>query len=464
MLKLEPNSNTPLTTQIASGFRKLIAERRLTHGMKVPSIRQFARSHGVSTSTVVEAYDRLVAEGQFVARQSSGFYVRNHGQQPAGRTDLAPRPKGIAFDKSWLLQRIWESGVPSIQAGCGWIPSNWLDEELIRRNLRQIATRPGVHLTSYGQPKGLPALRKTISDLLGEREVCAPPDSIVLTSGGSHALALLAQCLVRPGDAVFVDDPGYSVLTANLNAYHARIIGVPWDAQGPNLERLEALLQEHKPRVFFTNPRLQNPTGASYAPRTAHRVLQLADQHDFILIENDVSSELDPLPRRSLASLDQLHRVIYVGSFSKSISPSLRVGFIAADDALIEELTATKMSTGLSTSELTERLTYEILTEGRYRKQLKSLRGRLGEALAHSCHHLEKTGLQLFATPTAGMFVWARHPGFQDAVELSMHAAELGILLAPGRLFSAAPENRSWMRFNAAFCQNPRLYEFLAAA
>lgn len=464
MLQLEHDSAIPLLTQITSGFRRLIADRKLSEGMKVPSIRQFARQHGISASTVVEAYDRLVAEGLLVARQNTGFFVRSGTRSVAGEPARSEALRNIRFDGRWLVRRIWEGESASIKAGCGWLPEDWLDEEAIRRNLRQIANKPGGHLASYGLPKGLQALRWTISDWLGEHEICAAPESILLTGGANHALALVARCLVRPGDIVLVDDPGYSVLSSHLSACGARIMGVPWGPQGPDVERLEALLLTHKPRTFFTNPRLQNPTGASYSLPTAHRVLQLADRHDLILIEDDVSSELDVLQRRSLASLDQLRRVIYIGSFSKSISPSLRVGFVAGDAGLIEELTAIKMGSGLSSSELTERLTLAILTEGRYRKHLKGLRERLGEALAQTCHRLGEAGLKPLLTPVAGMFVWARHPRFDDAGVLSARAAEHGILLAPGQLFSQEPGPSPWLRFNAAFCGDPRLYEFLAGA
>ncbi|AKU12266.1 transcriptional regulator, GntR family [Azoarcus sp. CIB] len=462
MLQLQHDSAVPLVTQITSGFRRLIADRKLAEGMKAPSIRQFARQHQVSPSTVVEAYDRLVAEGLLVARQNSGFFVRSSLRGTKAGTPRDETLRNVRFDGRWLVKRIWEGESTGIKAGCGWLPEDWLDGEALRRNLRQIASKPSKHLASYGLPKGLEALRWSISDWLGEHEICAAPESILLTSGANHALALVARCLVRPGDIVLVDDPGYSVLSSHLRDCGARIMGVPWGPQGPDVERLEALMLTHKPRTFFTNPRLQNPTGASFSLQVAHRVLQLADRHDLIIVEDDVSSELDVLQRRSLASLDQLHRVIYVGSFSKSISPALRVGFVAGDVGLVEELTAIKMASGLSSSELTERLTLEILTEGRYRKHLKGLRERLGEALAHTCHKLAEVGLEPLLTPSAGMFVWARHPRIQDAGVLSARAAENGIMLAPGHLFTHEPGPSPWLRFNAAFCDDPRLYDFLA--
>lgn len=462
MLNIDPQSDTALVAQITSGLKQLVAQRKLVQGMKVPSIRQFARQHGISPSTVVEAYDRLVAEGILVARQNTGFFVRGGVRERYELRDTSPLPPAINFDANWLVRRIWEGEPTSIKPGCGWLPESWLDMEAIRRNLRQITNRPDSSFTSYGLPKGLEALRWTISEWLGEHEIFAGPESVLLTGGANHALALVTRCLVRPGDIVLVDDPGYTVLNSHLAACGARIVGVPWTTHGPDLARLETLLSVHKPRTFFTNPRLQNPTGASYSPATAHRVLQLADRHDLTIIEDDVSIELDTLHRRSLASLDQLRRVIYVGSFSKSISPSLRVGFIIADAPLIEELTAIKMSMGLSSSGLTERVAQEILSEGRYRKHLKGLRQRLGEALVQTCLRLQEVGMKVMLQPPAGMFIWTRHPAFPDAARLSAAAAAQDILLAPGHLFSQDVGPNPWMRFNAAFCDEPRLYEFLA--
>ena len=187
-----------------------------------------------------------------------------------------------------------------------------------------------------------------------------------------------------------------------------------------------------------------------------------ADRHGLTLVENDLYLDLDPDPRPSLASLDQLARVVHVGSYSKTISPNLRVGFVAAHPALIDDLAQLKMISGLTSSAFSEQLVLGALTEGRWRKHLKSLRGRLAAAHEHCGALLAGLGFELFAEPKAGMFLWARHPAVPDPVALSNRAAQHDIMLGPGHLFSATLQPGDWMRFNVAFAGDPRLEAFLA--
>lgn len=459
MLTLDPTSQQPLVLQIVEGIKTLISERKLRPGTKLPSIRQFAETHGVSVSTVVEAYDRLVADGRLVSRQSAGFYVR---ASPQGiYREEAQSLRNIRFDPLWFVRRAWESQSAEVTPGFGWVPDAWLDDEAVRRALRSLAAKPLSPMVGYGNPRGQINLRLKICDWLAEQEIAAAPDQILLTTGASHAIELVSQYLLRPGDAVLVDQPGYSVTMANLRASGAKLIGVPWTPQGPDVGMLEKLAAEHRPRAFFTNSRLHNPTGASYAAATAHRVLQLADRHDFVVVEDDVCADLDLSSRRSLACLDQLNRVIYLTSFSKSISPRLRVGFIAAHQDAIEDITQIKIMTGLTSSEIAERLIYEILTEGRFRKHVRTLRERLGAAQEDTARRIEQAGLELFDTPKAGLFLWARHPRFSDSAVLCNQAIEADLLLAPGHLFMSEGQTTPWMRFNSGYSDSPRLYAFL---
>lgn len=458
MLPLDFNAQTPLVLQIVEGMKSLIAERKLRPGTKIPSIRQFAEAHGVSVSTVVEAYDRLVADGHLVPRQSAGFYVRTTSQ--GIYREEAQSLRNIRFDPLWFVRKAWENRSAEVTPGFGWVPDAWLDDDGVRRALRNLAAKPASKTVGYGTPRGLTALRLKVCDWLAEQEIGATPDQILMTTGASHALELVSHYLLRPGDNVLVDEPGYSVMMSNLRARGARLIGVPWTMQGPDVAIFEKLVAEHRPRAFFTNSRLHNPTGASFSSATAHRILQLAERHDFVVVEDDVCADLDSAARRSLACLDQLQRVIYLTSFSKSISPRLRVGFIAAHQDAIEDITQIKMTTGLTSSEMTERLTYEILTEGRFRKHIRALRERLGEAQENAARRLEQAGLELFDAPKAGLFLWARHPLVEDSAELCNRAIESDLLLAPGHLFMIEGQTTPWMRFNAGFSDNARLYEF----
>ena len=458
MLTLQLQSAAPLVSQIVDGLAAQIEAGVLGAGTKLPSIRQFAHAHQVSVFTVVEAYDRLVAQGFLVSRPHSGFFVRRRANVDTPQA-LPRRPEG--FDASWYLRKIFEHRHLAIKAGCGWLPSDWLFEDGLRRALRNLAA-DDADLGGYGDPKGYPPLRQTIAEAFAEKDVQVHADQVLLTQGSSQALDLVVRSLIHAGDAVLVDDPGYANLLFSLRFQGARLVGAPRTPQGYDLAALEAAIAQHQPKVFFTQPRLQSPTGSVASPAHLHRVLQLAEKHGLTIVENDIYVNLDPVSRPTLASLDQFSRVITVGSYSKTISPNLRVGYLVAHPDMVEDLAQLKMISGLTSAEFGERLAYGALTEGRWRKHLKSLRERLAEA--HQCvaGRLHGLGFELFAEPKAGMFLWAHHPAITDPVALSNKAAEHDIMLGPGHLFSAQLAPTPWMRFNVAFSGDERLWRFLA--
>ncbi|HOW47073.1 MAG TPA: PLP-dependent aminotransferase family protein [Rubrivivax sp.] len=461
MLVLHPQSSTPLVVQIVEGLRRLIDEGALRSGTKVPSIRQFAHAHDVSVFTVVEAYDRLVAQGLLVSRPHSGFFVRRRARGPGGTAALPPAgAAGTSFDAMWYLRKVFENRHLSMKPGCGWLPGEWLFGEGVKRALRGVAGDE-LDFGGYGDPKGFAPLRRRISDALAEQELGVAPEQVLLTQGSSQALDLAARRLVRPGDVVLVDDPGYANLLFGLRFLGATLVGAPRTPQGWDLAALEAAIVQHRPRVFFTQPRLQSPTGSVAQLAQLHRVLQLAEKHDLLIVENDICADLDPDPRPSLASLDQLARVLHVGSFSKTISPNLRVGYVVAHPDLVEDLAQLKMIAGLTSPELTERLANGALTEGRWRKHLKGLRERLARAHELVARRLDDLGFEIFHEPKAGLFLWARHPDMPDAGRTALEAAEHDILLGPGHLFAADLQPTPWMRFNVAYSSDERVFAFL---
>jgi DNA-binding transcriptional MocR family regulator len=165
--------------------------------------------------------------------------------------------------------------------------------------------------------------------------------------------------------------------------------------------------------------------------------------------------------RPSRASLGPLRRVVYVGSYSKTISPNIRVGYVVAQPELLDELAQLKMVSGLTSSDITERLAFGTVTDGRWRKHLKALRDRLAQAQGSVARRLDALGFELFHEAAAGMYLWARHPDIADSSELSRRAAAEGIMLGPGQLFLVNPHPTGWLRFNVAFSEDERLWRFL---
>jgi DNA-binding transcriptional MocR family regulator len=461
MLTLSPDISTPLVSQIVDGLRGLIAGQVLKPGSKLPSIRAFAASHNVSVFTVVEAYDRLVAQGWLVSRAHAGFFVKRRddgSSSGAGAARLAP--EAPRFDARWYLKQIFENRNLPLKPGCGWLPHDWLFGDAVRRSMRQLSN-DGPELDGYGLPYGHMALRMIIAEAMAEHQISVEASQVLLTHGSSQALDLVARCLLKPNDVVLVDDPGYPNLMFMLRFLGARPIGVPRTPAGYDLAALETLVAEHKPKAFFTQPRLQSPTCSVASVAHLHRLLQLAEQHDFVLVENDIYADMDVSSRSTLSSLDQLRRVVYVGSYSKTISPNLRVGYLLARPDLLAEFVQLKMIAGLTSSDIAERVTFGVITDGRWRKHLKSLRDRLGDAQRQVGRRLDSLGFELFREPEAGMYLWARHPDLPDSAELSQAGTGEGIMLGPGQLFLVEPRPTGWLRFNVAFSQDERLWRFL---
>lgn len=461
MFALNHQSSISLVQQIVQGFRDLVESGSLRAGTKLPSIRQFAHSHSISVYTVVDAYDRLVAQGYFISRPHSGFYVRKKTvEQPTA----APESYGPhTFDALWYTRRIFENRSLEMKPGCGWLPSDWLFSDGVRRGLRNLSAQE-LDIGGYGDPKGYPLLRQLIRDVLAEHELPIHHEQILLTNGSSHAMDLVARHLVHPGDKVLVDAPGYANLLASLRFMGAELLGVPRTPSGYDLEVLEQLLETHRPKVFFTQPRLQSPTGSCAHISHLHRVLQLAEKYDVSIVENDIYAALDTENRATLASLDQLRKVIYIGSFSKTITPNIRVGFLAGHSDFIEDIAQLKMISGLTSSEFSEQLVYQALLDGRWRKHTKTLRDRLSQAHHRVAEQLQALGFEIFSDTRAGMLMWVRHPHITDTSLLASAAAEQNILLGPGHLFAPDLKTSAWQRINVAHCDDPRIFTFLQNA
>jgi len=456
-LTVSHEDSRPLVDQIVAGIKRQIDDRQLRPGARLPSIRSFAAAHDVGRFTVVEAYDRLVAMGYLQSRRGAGFYAmslrneRTPAETPSGHERNA--------ELMWLIRQL-DAGKDTLIGG-GWLPNSWLDEAGIRQNLNVLARKNGTHLLEYGNSLGYLPLREQLSVYLSELGIPVRPSQIVLTQGTSQALELIIRYLLKPGDAALVDDPGYYNLFGNLRLNDIKMLAVPRNADGPNVDILEKLSAEHRPKVYFTQSVMQNPTGTDMIPHIVFRVLQIAERHNFMVVEDDIFSDLQTNPTPRLATLDQLNHVIYARSFSKTLSGSLRVGFIACRQDLADEIADIKMLTSIASSQFAERLFYGMLTDGHYRKFLTRLRERLDGARANVVRAFETIGLQIFAEPNAGMFVWARFPEIEDTLALAERALREGFMLAPGNVFRPHLEPTPWMRFNVAVCEDPRVLRWI---
>jgi DNA-binding transcriptional MocR family regulator len=450
----------PLCEQIVAGIKRQIVDRHLRPGTKLPSIRNFAETHKVSRFTVVEAYDRLVAMGYLQSRRGSGFYTAAPASAEA-RLPVASDNHKRNEQLVWLIRRLLEADENAVLAGGPWLPNSWLDETGIRQSLNVLARKNGAYLLEYGHPFGYLPLREHLAQMLAGLGITARASQVLLTQGTSQALELVIRYLLKSGDAALVDDPGYYNMFGNLRLHGVEMLPVPRNLDGPDVDTIEKLAAAHQPKVYFTQSVMQNPTGTDISPHAAFKVLQAAERHNFTVVEDDIFCDLQTKTTPRLATLDQLNRVIYVRSFSKTLSGSLRVGFIACAEDIANELADIKMLTSITTSQFTERLVYLMLVDGHYRKYLSRLQERLGEARRNVVRAFERTGLELFVEPADGMFIWARFPQIEDSLTLAEASQRDGIMLAPGAIFRPHLECSPWLRFNVAVCEETRVQRWL---
>jgi DNA-binding transcriptional MocR family regulator len=265
-----------LTEQLMDAIRSRIATRVLGPGDRLPSVRAFAETMNASPSTVVEAYDRLAAEGVIRARRGSGFYVTGANLPPLSVGEIGPG-RDRAIDPFWVSRQSLDADATMEKPGCGWLSADWMPDAALRRGLRGVSRADTSLLSEYGSTRGSLPLRRLLLRRFADEGIEADPDQLLLTGSGTQAIDLVCRYLLHPGDTVLVDDPGYFNFQALLRAHRVELVGVPYTPTGPDIEAFEAALIAHRPRLYITNSALHNPTGATMSPQTAHRLLRAGE-------------------------------------------------------------------------------------------------------------------------------------------------------------------------------------------
>ena len=481
---LARSASQTLAEQLAGHYAARIRQRLLLPGARLPSVRESARRHRVSPSTVVAAYDQLLAQGLVEAKRQRGFFVRDGdalaprasvvapAAQPTAarlaittetalRLDAPRRPPPV--DATALIRGMFAADAQRPAPGLGTLPAEWLDAAMLQTALRRVmapaksasATRLPSSYLSYGEPAGDARLRHALAQRLADFGVPATPAQIVTANGATHALDICSRALLSPGDAVLVDEPGWSVEFARLTQLGMRLLPVPRGVDGPDLAAMAALAKAHQPRLYVTCSVLHNPTGASLGLASAHQVLRLAEQHDFRILEDDTYAHLAPAHAPRLSALDGLRRTIYVSGFAKILAPGWRVGFMAAPPDLVERFVDVKLLGTLTTPALLEQAVAVCLEQGWLRRHADRVVARLGAARTRTVKLALAAGCR-FVTPPAGLFGWI-DTGV-DTERLATDMLDDGWLLAPGTVFHPGRQPSTLMRINFATTQDPRFW------
>ncbi len=464
-IPLDRNSGIPIYRQVERFLREQIQCGALPPETRLPATRELATSLGVSRITVTNAYAELEAEGLLHSQPGSGTFVAppltampEQSDDCASATDW-PLWQQQPLSRAWLLARrertsmmssVSHPDLISFTAGIG--DSHLFPADDFRKTLQTVLRRDGPEALGYGDPSGYPPLRATITHILASQGVPACPDHVLVTSGSQQALALVAHLLLRPGDVVLVESPTYSGAIDLFRSLDARLMGVPVDAQGMRVEQVEDVLRTARPRLIYTIPTFQNPTGTCMSGQRRRQLIALADRYNVPILEDDFAGDLryEGRAQPALKALDPGGRVIYTSTFSKMLMPGIRVGFLVAEGPVYEQLLACKRATDLATSNLMQRALEAYITVGRYQAHLRRacrLYRQRRDAMLDALERYMPDGTQ-WQLPQGGLFIWAQLPGGLAATALYPLAGKEGVAFAPGSFFFPGERPQSHLRLN----------------
>ena len=452
--------------ELARRLRADIRRHAYQVGDRLPSVRQYALSQGVSVSTVVRCHRHLEGEGYLETRSKSGTYVADWKAQQRMRQTLAAQPdaeppQALRFEQLASLQHRTQQlhaltaqplklALHLADATPHWYPC----EALARAGQRQLRSHP-LALGSPATGTGLPGLKKALVGHLARCGIDLTPPDLLVTSGATEALQLALRAVTRPGDTVAVESPVYFGILQTCEHLGLKVLEIPCVAgQGMSLEALEFALDQHgSVRAVVATPSFQNPLGTCMPDAAKRRLLAMAERHGMALIEDDVFGDFAPAQERPrpVKAWDRTGRVIYCGSASKSMAPALRVGWVAGG-RYQRQLESLKLSTSLATPPFEQSVLAEFMVSGSLAAHVRRFRDRLAATKAPATRAvLEHFPLgTLIAGPDSGWWLWIELPCPVDTMVLLGAAIKRGIAFTPGALFSASGKFTHHLRLNIA--------------
>jgi DNA-binding transcriptional MocR family regulator len=457
-----------LYQRLAHDISTLIRDGTLRLGERIPSVREVSRERTLSTATVVRAYELLEAQGFIETRPRSGFYVSGHWQAQVPKSvarTAAPHlraaasksvaiPRSTRVDVSELVFEVLESVRDRrlVPLGSAFPSPLLFPMGRLARCLSAGARKMDQWGTLDDLPPGSIELRRQIARRYVRSGVDVSPDEIVITSGALEALNLSLQILTRPGDIVAVESPAFYGCLQAIEGLGLRALEIPSHPRdGVDLPALARALSRHPVRCCWLMTNFQNPLGALVPEDTKRELMRLLEQHDIPLIEDDVYAELylgrhRPKPAKAF---DRKGLVLNCSSFSKSLAPGYRVGWVCAG-RFATAVQRRKVMSSLSTSAPAQDAIALYLREGGYERHLSTLRRTLAAQQAAALESLRRhvpADISI-SRPEGGYFLWLEIPPGRDAIEIHRQALEHGFSIAPGPMFSATRGFRHCLRLN----------------
>jgi len=457
--------NQPLYRRVQDELIKAILRDGAPAGTRLPSLRRLAKDLHVSRITVEAAYEQLQAQGLIEARARSGTFVTGHGVPP-GRDEVDDGPQSLPWEarlapganpaRERMLAQVFRSDRIQDTVSFAWGAGDprLFPIDAFRVALNRVLRRAQGAALGPEDSRGNAELRASFAAYLRKLDIVASAESVMVTSGSQQAIDLVVSALVRPGDLVAVEDPSWPGALGALEAARADIRGVPLDGDGMRLDVLEELLGRGGVRLIYTVPTFHNPTGSVMPVGRRRELLRLAQRHGVPILEDDALREVrfgNPLPP-PLAALDPSGNVICVGSFTKSILPAARLGYLVAPPKLRQWAIARKRSMDLFCSPLLQRAMADYLDSGeavRHWKRISRAYALRQRAMAAALERHFPRGAHWEHTE-GGPVMWVRLPDGVSARALFEQAVRARVSFAPGEAFFVAPADQPYIRLNFA--------------
>ncbi len=450
-IPIDRGSGVPIYLQITRFVRQQIRIGNLPPGSALPPIRSLASRLGVSKAVVSLAYDELASEGLVQGRVGAGTVVTGSSEQPPRRRPEPPDPgpprdqAGALYD---LLRLANRPGL--IRLNLDAPAPDLLPTEAFNRALRATLQEQGAQAYSYGPPEGFPPLREMIARYLATRGISTVPEQVLVTAGAQNGIDLVVRTFLRPGDVVLVESPCHLGALQVFAACGMQVEAVPVDAAGLDPDQVEALCARVRPRLLYTNPTFQNPTGTTLTLERRRRLVRIADRWGFTILEDGVAGELEfdtPAPP-ALAALGG--PVIHVGSFAKALMPGLRLGYLVASSEQVQHLARVRQATDVFSPMVLQMALAAFMAEGHLERHVRALRPQMQQRQRQLLGALERhfpPGCS-WSAPAGGMHLWVRLPVQVSAVEFYREALAADVAFAPGDLFFPGPAPAPYMRLS----------------
>ncbi|UCF98830.1 MAG: PLP-dependent aminotransferase family protein [Spirochaetaceae bacterium] len=464
IVDLERNGKKPLYLQLKEKIGAMIAERLMLPGSRLPATRDLALSLGVSRNTVVQAYQELEAEGLINSRVGRGAFVTLYPlveiSTPAAKQESCMSYEGL-FSAGWSranadLVSVFEQlaqppskslyiDMASDQPNSGLLPVAAFGE-----CLKSAVRRYGRSLFTTGSPCGFKPLLEYLPTLLARRNVMCRPENLMIVSGVQQALNLIGRLFIDPGDTVLLQHFTYPGALGMFRSFQSTCIGIPTDHEGLCIDVLERILRHRRPKLLYIVPTFHNPTGTTLPAERRRRLVELAREHAFLVVEDDYAHDLafDGREAYPLKSWDTVGGIIHLGSFSESLFPGIRLSWIVASKPIIERLALLKQSYDLYTNRIIQGALLEYCRKGCYDRELKRKR----QVYARRCDSLFRAMEYHFPDavtwrkPKGGLFQWVDIPESLDAFALLLRTRERGVVFTPDRMFAVEEWSRGGFR------------------